>query len=51
MQEQKDYRVDPDEFAHNLRTGGRDNRFKVDAIIVSPLFSEPAIKVTFDQRK
>lgn len=50
MQEHKDYRVDPDEFAHTLRTGGYDNQFKVDAIVVSPLFSDPSIKVTFDQR-
>ena len=50
LQEQKDYRVDPDYFNQNLRTDGAVNGFMVDAIIVTPALPNPFTQITYDQR-
>jgi len=50
VSEQKDYRVDPDVFANQLRSGNVQNDFLVDAVIVSPEIPEPYLYATFDQK-
>ena len=50
VNQQKDYRLDPDVFVHELRSGGSRDNYQVDAVIVSPVLSEPYLKVRFDQR-
>ena len=48
--EQKDFRLDPDVFANELRSGSAKNDYKVDAVLVSPDIPLPYLPVTFLQK-